>query len=144
MNLNPRHHNPELLEQIDEYYEDSYSMYDCMGNYTDDDDEYSYIYDGAYFVYTWVTDLDGVVFNRRNIKNFSDYGNYEYDVYYTPSGDMLPETYTFDATTRHKAFFGMLIRAHSEIKNPSKKLLQIFNLYMDNHPDTYLTLLNYF
>jgi len=142
MNLNPKHHNPELLDKIDEYYDARYDYTYCDS--CDTDDDFDYNYDGDYFLYTWVTELDGVVFNRKNIKNFSDYGNYEYDVYYTPSGDMYPETYTFDSISKHKAFFGMLIRAYSESKKPSIKLTNLYDKYMLDYPDTYLTLLHYF
>lgn len=138
MNLNPKHHNPVLLEQIDEYYDARYGSdgydscyYDSMWG---DDGEYS---EPDWIHYHWLTSLDRVTTIDENIKDLDgcrvceEYGEIvEYEVY------------SHSSTNKTVGFFGVVLKAHNETKNPSKKLIQMHDVCIERYPEIYIRLLD--
>lgn len=144
-----RHDKPELLEKIDEYYEDVY------GSLDDDDDDCYYedyydveLYDIQYnefhndghnkwIDYVWLTSVDRAVAGLDNVKYFDGCEIYEYS-----DGTYEYEIYTYGAHSKLIAFFGLMMRIVKQVKKPSNHVKRIYNILCDRYPDIYIKLLD--
>ena len=134
MKLNPNHHNPELAEQIEEYYQndcdhDMYdydSMWGCDSTYIEED----WIY------YHWLTSLDKVVVGNNKITEMDGYMVYQ-------EGDEIVEyeIYSHSSTNKTVSFFGAILTAEKETTNPSTKLKRMCRIMTDRYPEIYIRLL---
>jgi len=136
MNLNPRHHNPELLEQIDEYYDCEYDSYDSC--YYDsmwgDDTAYSA---ENWLEYYWLTTLDRVTTIDDAITDLDGCSVYkENDIIYDY------EIYSHSSTNKTVGFFGAILKAQKETKSPSTKLNRLCDIMMDRYPEIYIRLMD--
>ena len=135
MNLNPKHHNPELLEQIDEYYHYDHDQYESnyYGSMWGDDIEYS---DPEWIYYTWLTTLDRMVVGEDSISDMDGCNVYqEYD-------EILDyEVYSYSSTHKTVGFFGAVLKAQKETKVPSKKLSRLCDIMTDRYPEIYIRLM---
>jgi len=140
MNINPRHHNPELLAQIDEYYcdHDQYDScyydscyYDSMWG---DDSVYS---DENWIEYHWLTTLDRVTTIDVSISYIDGCSVYkEYDII------LDYEIYSYSSTNKTVGFFGAILKAEKETNTPSTKLKRLCGVMADRYPEIYIRLMD--
>ena len=141
MKLNPKHHNPELLEKIDEYYDarNSYQFDDYENNqrYFDScwsgDDTYA---EPDWVIYYWLTNLDRVTTIQDDINEVDGCTVYEVD-------DVIEdyEIYSYSSVSKHVGFFGAVLKAFNGTKNPSPKLKRIVDAMIDRYPEIYIKLM---
>lgn len=136
MNLNPRHHHPELLEQIDEYYHSDHNQYDSC--YYDsmwgDDTDYA---EEDWIQYHWLTALDRVTTIDESITDLDGCSVYkEYD-------EILDyEIYSYSSTHKTVGFFGAILKAQKETTKPSVKLTKLCDIMTDRYPEIYIRLMD--
>lgn len=135
MKLNPIHHNPELLEQIDEYYQDAYNMYDSYYYDSIWGDNTDYV-EADWIQYHWLTTLD------RTVVGDAIYNLDGCNVYKEGDEILDYEIYSYSSTNKTVGFFGMLMTAYKGTDKPSTKLLKLHNIMIERYPELYIKLLD--
>ena len=136
MNLNPRHHHQELLEAIDEYYYCDHDMYDSC-YYDSMWGDYAAYSEEDWIEYYWLTTLDRVTTIEESITDLDGCNVYkEYDII------LDYEIYSHSSTNKTVGFFGAILKAQKETKNPSIKLNKLCDIMSDKYPEIYIKLLD--
>ncbi len=135
MKLNPKHHNPELLEQIDEFYWYDHNQYDSCGYDSMWGDDAGY-YEEDWIHYHWLTTLDRVVVGDV-ITDMDGCRVYQ-------EGDEILdyEVYSHSSINKTVGFFGAVMKAYKETNKPSDKLNRMCDIMTDRYPELYIRLLD--
>ena len=144
MNLNPKHHNPALLEDIEEYYNENYEYNDydeydsCYMGDWDNSDYYCdpNATDGVWIDYVWLISQDRVVVGKDNVKNLDGCDMYEYE-----DGSFEYEIYIYGAYNKLEAFFSLIITVFKETNNPSEYIKETHETLIDRYPEVYFKLI---
>jgi len=149
MKFNPKHHNPKISTEIDNYYDENfnggfYDDYDsCYYDDSWDDDiyvDYESTEDYKWVEYNWLArDSKIICSETKNDKiiNIDGHKSYTYE-----DGDQEFEIYTFGAYKKIVAFFGLILVAMHEMETHSPKLTRLYNTLVERYPEIYIKLLD--
>lgn len=135
---------PTTTEALDMYWDDGYSYDNYYDDYYDSyggiHDEYPYGQQVYYYAY--IKPLDKFITSHEKLKNFSDYGSKDYDVYEDEFGDMHTPVYSLYAPTKIEAFLGCIILTiNGENGKVSEKIKKIYDKLSYEYPEVIIKLL---
>jgi hypothetical protein len=121
---------------MNSYYDiENDEFYDVDTFYDEDNGIYTN-YDKNWVAYSWIYDLDKIVFNKRNFKNYSDYGASEDDMYEDNDGILHYNITTTEGHDKLITFISLLKNIIPTTKN--KKILKIYHILLERFPHHFI------
>lgn len=139
---------PTNTEALDMYYDeccvfddDYFNGYvDNYWSYNSGHNEYSH--NQQIYYYAYIKPLDKFISSQQKLKNFSNCGNKEYDIYEDKFGDTHAPVYSIYAPTKIEAFLGcIMLTINGESGNVSEKIKNLYDKLSNEYPEVLIKLI---
>ena len=135
---------PTTIEALDMYWEDNSYFDNYYDDYYSDYGDYhsEYSYNQQVYFYAYIKPLDKFIINHEKLKNFSEYGSKDYDVYTDEFDDIHTPVYSLYAPTKMEAFLGCIILTiKGEDGQVSEKIKKLYGKLSYEYPEVVIKLL---